>query len=189
MGVAAIGQSMQSDREHSGASASDTEAYRVDKIGSHAKPWVIRFDDSGAVPLGLFHGDSWTAYPTRRLALAAVAHLEVLRERRIKFVRHIVLAAFWAAAAVVAYIVMAVPEQAFQIEWFAVALVAVFFFLNETLEGFLVVIDEGWDRFYEIRTVSRTDRLIARVVFSPFARMRRSEIDVDSGVVRVVDGF
>jgi len=178
---------MQSGRGNSGASAPHTSGYRIDKSGFRDKPWVIRFDESDIIPLGLFRYDSSSAYPTRRMAFAAAAHLEVLRERRIKFVRHVVLATLWAVAAVGAYIVMATPEQAFQVEWFAIALAAAFFCLNETLEGFLVVIDEGWDRFYEIRSVSRVDRLVAGVVFLPFIRARRPENDVDSVAVRVVD--
>jgi len=187
MGVAAIGHVMRSNRGDPGASASHNTGYRIDRIGSVEKPWVVGFDESGVIPLGLFHRDSAKAYPSRRIARAAVVHLEVLRERRIKFVRHVVLAALWLALAVVAYNVMASPGQRFQIEWFAVVLVAAFFFLSETLEGFLVVIDEGWDRFYEIRSVSRTDRFIARLVFLPFARRAPLDADGESPRIRVID--
>ncbi|GMQ99076.1 MAG: hypothetical protein BMS9Abin17_1626 [Acidimicrobiia bacterium] len=187
MGTAAIGQLMHSDRGNPGASASHNTGYRIDKIGSEEEPWVVGLDDPGVIPLGLFSRDFTKAYPTRRLACAAEAHLEVLRERRIKFVRHVVLATVWAVAAVVAYIVMAAPGQPFQVEWFVVAFVAAFFFLSETLEGFLVVIDEGWDRFYEIRRVTRTDRFIARVVFHPFSRRGRPYAEAESPRVRVID--
>jgi len=187
MGTAAIGQLMHSNRGNPGASASHTTGCRIDKIGFEDEPWVVGFDEPGGIPLGLFPRDFRRAYPTRRLARSAEAHLNVLRERRIKFVRHVVLAIVWAVAAVFAYTVMAAPGQPFQVEWFVVALVAAFFFLSETLEGFLVVIDEGWDRFYEIRRVTPTDRFIARVVFDPFSRRGRSHADAEANRVRVID--
>jgi len=187
MGVAAIGHRMHSDEGDLGVSAPHDTGYRIERTGSADKPWVITFGDNAAAPLGLLPRDSGKAYPSLRVARAAATHLEVLRERRIKFVRHVVLAILWAIVAVTAYRIMAAPDQPLQLEWFAVALVAVFFFLNETLEGFLVAIDEGWDRFYEIRSVSRTDRIIARAIFFARAPLTRSSVDADSHSVRVID--
>jgi len=178
---------MHANRGNPGASASHNTGCRTHGHGSEEDPWVVNVDEPGDIPLGLFPRDFLTTYPTRRLARAAELHLEVLRERRIKFARHVVLAGMWAVAAVSAYNVMAAPGQPFQVEWFVASLVAVFFFLSETLEGFLVVIDEGWDRFYEIRRVTSTDRLIARVVFRPFSRRGRSEAEAEISQVRVID--
>lgn len=170
MQAMAIGRGEYFDWGDPRASTSQSNGYRIEKIGPTHRPWVVGFEGYGVVPLGLYSREAGKAYASRKGACAGAVHLEVCRVRRLKLARHIVLSVVFGLAAIAAYVTMAAPTQTYRIELFVLALAAMTLALSEGLEALLIIIDEGWDYLYELRHVSPVDRFIGRIIFSQRGR-------------------
>lgn len=156
---------------------------RIARIGDARSDWSIC---CAVPPIGLWKRDLAKRFTTLTAARAAVVHMEVVRLRRIKQARHLVLTAVFSASAVWSYQIMALPEQWYRVEWFAVATIAVVVALSECLSAFLMVIDDGWDYRYEVPRITVVDRLIARM-FLTYPSRRPHGVAAERSRVWAVD--
>lgn len=137
-------------------------------------------------PIGVWKRDLDKRFSTLGAARAAARHIDVVRLRRVKQARHVVLTCLFSASAIWSYQIMALPEQWYRVEWFAVATIAIVVALSEGLSAFLMVIDDGWDYLYEVPRITIVDRAIARTVLS-YPSRRLHDVIAEPPKVSVVD--
>jgi len=147
------------------------DGYTIECVDSSSMSWSLRLDPSH-LPLGLTPRDSGRRYRNLRSARAAATHLEITRLRRMKFIRHGILAVVSLIASVVSYQMISLPHQGATLEWFAAALITMYIALSESLSGLLLLIDDGWDQRYEVPRITRLDRLCARLFFPKHSTAR-----------------
>jgi hypothetical protein len=101
-----------------------------------------------------------------RTARAAALHLEVVRVRRIKLIRHVTLSIVMLGLSVVFYLTMSAGNEANRLEWFALAGASLVIALSEGIDAFAVVVADGWDYGYQAPRISILDRFVLSVVTS-----------------------
>ena len=140
--------------------------YKITRSG--AKRWSIDFDNSIKALVGRHRApDAWT-FGSLPSARAAALHVEVVRVRRIKLIRHVTLAIVAMGFSFAFYIVMSAGTIVNHLEWFTLASVAMVFALNEGIEGFALLVADGWDHRYEVPHVSMLDRTVSLAVIAIF---------------------
>ena len=127
--------------------------------------WALRVDASLIPPVRRTTSHA-RPYASLQSARAAALHLEVVRIRRIKVIRHITLSLVAFVLSVAFYFTMMSGTAANRLEWFALAGIALVVSLSEGLDAFVLIVADGWDHRYEVPRVTVTDRIVASMVVS-----------------------
>ena len=128
--------------------------------------WFLRVDESLSPPSRQQPTKHERQFASLRSARAAARHLEVVRVRRIKLIRHISLAFAIFAMSVAFYFTMMAGTAANRLEWFALAVISLVVSLSEGLDAFVLLVADGWDHRYEVPEVTVIDRTVTSVVVS-----------------------
>lgn len=103
-------------------------------------------------------------------ARAAALHMEVVRVRHIKLIRHVTLSIVMFGCAVGFYLTMVASTAANRLEWFVLAGAALVAALSEGLDAFVLIVADGWDHRYEVPRLSIIDRFVSSLVVSTMWR-------------------
>jgi hypothetical protein len=118
-------------------------------------------------------------------ARAAALHLEVVRVRRVKLIRHVTLSIVMFGTSIGFYLTMLAGSEVNRLEWFTLSAVAMFVALSEGLDAFVLVVADGWDYRYEVPKLSIIDRFVSLVVISTlWPRPERADTTDDVQKVR-----
>jgi hypothetical protein len=136
--------------------------YRLTRAG--ARRWSMECDASMQPGAGNRRSDEPWVFDSLRSARAAAIHLEVVRVRRIKLIRHATLAIAMFGLSIVFYLTMSAGTEATRLEWFTIAGIALVMSLSESLDAFVLVVADGWDHLYEVPRLTLIDTVVAGVV-------------------------
>ena len=151
----------------------ESAGYQIKRFGTHE--WTINCDRS---ELPTFSGRRSTdirVFGSLKSARAAALHMEVVRIRRLKLIRHVTLSPIALFLSVGSYVTMATGTQANRLEWFVLAGAALYIALSEGVDAFVLLVSDGWDHRYEVPKVTRLDRIISSAVTSDLWRKPMSE--------------
>ena len=147
---------------HETAGAYVCDGYRITR--STEREWMLALDASRIRTVARRGRHRSQSFGALRSARAAALHLEVIRVRRIKRIRHITLAFVMALVSIASYLTMAAGTPARRLEWFAVSSVAIVLAFNEGIDAFVLMVSDGWDHKYEVPRLTVVDRLVACLV-------------------------
>ncbi len=160
--------------------------YRIRRVDAERASWVLEFDGTDAIPLGLRSRDAGRRYRSLRCARAAAVHMEVVRLRRLKLTRHWFLSAVLLTTSVGFYLTMEAADQSSRIEWFLAALAVFVVGFSEGLDGVVILISDGWDHAYDVPRITRIDTWIGRTMARLRTPTSRCDGIEDEPRVRVV---
>jgi hypothetical protein len=138
--------------------------YLITRTGT--RQWSMEVDTSVKPPMRRRPRDDGRSFHSLGSARAAALHLEVVRVRRIKLIRHVTLSMVMFGMSVGFYLTMAAGSEANRLEWFTLSGVAIFAALSEGLDAFVLVVADGWDHRYEVPRLSIVDRVVSFTVIS-----------------------
>jgi hypothetical protein len=142
----------------------ESAGYRIKRSGTHG--WTIRCDPSELPNVTRRGSADMRVFGSLQSARAAALHMELVRIRRLKLIRHVALSLMMLSLSVGFYVAMATGTQTYRLEWFVLAGAALFIGLSEGLDAFVLVVSDGWDHRYEVPRVTALDRIIPFVVTS-----------------------
>jgi hypothetical protein len=126
----------------------------------------MEVDASVKPPIHRRRLDDGRVFPSLKSARAAALHLEVVRVRRIKLIRHMTLSMVMFGMSVGFYLTMVAGTEANRLEWFTLSGVAIFVALSEGLDAFVLIVADGWDHRYDVPRLSIVDRVVSFTVIS-----------------------
>lgn len=138
--------------------------YQITRTGT--RQWTVNVGTSTKPPIHRRRQDDSQVFHSLRSARAAALHLEVVRVRRAKLIRHVTLSMVMLGMSVGFYLAMAAGSQTNRLEWFTLSGVAIFIALSEGLDAFVLMVADGWDRIYEAPKLSIVDRFVSFMVIS-----------------------
>jgi len=141
-----------------------SSGYQITRTG--ARRWAVEVDSSVKPPIRRRRCDDRREFSSLRSARAAALHLEIVRVRRIKLIRHVTLSMFMFAMSVGFYLTMLAGSVTNRLELFTLSGLAIFVALSEGLDAFVLVVADGWDHLYEVPRLSRVDRVVSATVIS-----------------------
>jgi hypothetical protein len=151
----------------------ESAGYQIRRLGAHG--WTISFDSPELPTIARRGSTDIRVFGSLKSARAAALHLELVRIRRLKLIRHVALSLMMFCLSVVSYVAMATGTQSYRLEWFVLAGAALFIGLSEGLDAFVLVVSDGWDHRYEVPKVTTLDRIISLVATSTLWRKPISE--------------
>jgi len=146
----------------------ESAGYQIKRFGTYG--WTIGFDSSELPTIARRGSTDIRVFGSLKSARAAALHMELVRIRRLKLIRHVALSLMMFSLSVVSYVTMASGTLTYRLEWFVLAGAALFVGLSEGLDAFVLVVSDGWDHRYEVPKVTVLDRIISSVVTSTFWR-------------------
>jgi hypothetical protein len=151
----------------------ESAGYRIKRFGTHE--WTIEFDPSELPTLARRRSTDVRVFGSLKSARAGALHMEVVRIRSLKLIRHVTLSLMMLCLSVGSYVTMATGTQTNRLEWFVLAGAALFIGLSEGLDAFVLLVSDGWDHLYEVPKVTALDRIISSAVTSALWRRPISE--------------
>jgi hypothetical protein len=142
----------------------ESAGYRIMRSGTHG--WTVRCDLAALPTVTRRRPADMPVFGSLKSARAAALHMEVVRIRSLKLIRHVALSLMMVSLSVGFYVAMATGTQTYRLEWFVLAGAALFIGLSEGLDAFVLVVSDGWDHRYEVPKVTALDRIIPFVVTS-----------------------
>jgi len=159
-------------------------AYEIRRVGTSR--WSIEVNASLKPTLGHRDSDDVRLFNSLRSARATALHLEVVRVRRIKLIRHVTLSIVMLGLSVAFYSAMSAGTEVNRLELFTLAAVSVFVALSESLDAFVLLVADGWDHRYEVPKLSRLDKYVSLAVISALWRKPRSRTSCQQSNVRTL---
>jgi hypothetical protein len=138
--------------------------YQISPVGSGQ--WSLEADPSLKPPVRQGSSDDAGIFKSLKSARAAALHLEIVRVRRAKLIRHVTLSIVAFGLSVAFYLTMSASSETNRLEWFVLAGAALFIALSEGLDAFVLLVEDGWDYRYEVPKLSMLDRSVSSVVIS-----------------------
>jgi len=146
----------------------ESAGYQIKRFGTHG--WTIYCDRPELPTVARRGSTDIRVFSSLKSARAAALHMELVRIRRLKLIRHVTLSLMMLCLSVGSYVTMATGTQTNRLEWFVVAGAALFVGLSEGLDVFVLVVSDGWDHRYEVPKVTVLDRIISSAATSTFWR-------------------
>lgn len=161
------------------------DGYRIDRIREGRILWLLHFDDTAAVPAG-FRPDAveWK-YRSLPSAKAAAIHVEMLRRRRVKIMRHAFWGVVFGLAALLVFATLGDVGRNARLAAFVIGLVCTGLALREMTHGIIMYSSGSWDYLYEAPHVTAIDTQIARFLVHLAPNPHDPDPDPD-GTVRIV---
>jgi hypothetical protein len=160
-----------------------SSGYLITRMGP--AQWVLHVDASLIPPGKRPRTKHERPFASLRSARAAALHLEVVRVRRIKLIRHTSLAIAMFAMSVAFYVTMMAGTAANRLELFTLAGVSLVVSLSEGLDAFVLLVADGWDHRYEVPRVTVIDRTVTSAVVSTlWPKVRQVSISEQMASVR-----
>jgi hypothetical protein len=158
------------------------DGYRIEPAGGRPKGgWVVYVDEPQHPVIDSIDPARFTSL---KAAKAAAIHHRVLATRRIKLVRHIVLAFVLFTIAVPAFAMMGPGTSTRRVAFFVVGLGVLLLALREVVDLLMLVFSTGWDYAYDMPQVSRLDAAVADIATAIVRAPGAVDFD-DSGPPRV----
>ena len=159
--------------------------YEITRRG--ASQWSIQVDSTLKPPLRRPRSnDEWT-FRSLKSARAAALHLEIVRVRRVKLIRHVTLSIVTFGLAVGCYLTMTAAAEMNQLSWFVLSGFALVASLSEGLDAFVLVVSDGWDYRYEVPKLSVLDRSVSFLIVSTlWPKPKSVEASLEPVSVRVL---
>lgn len=138
------------------------DGYRIDRIREGRIRWLLHFDDRGRVPAG-FRPDAveWK-YDSMASAKAAAIHVEMLRRRRVKIMRHAFMGVLLGLVALLVFASLGDVGRNARLAMFIFGLVCTGLALREMTHGIIMYSSGSWDYLYEAPHLTTLDTQIAR---------------------------
>ena len=137
------------------------DGYRIDPARGHPPGgWVLHADDPAHPVISSIDN---SRFKSLKAAKAAAIHHRMLATRRVKLIRHAVVAALAALVAIPAFALMGPGESTRRVAFFAVGLVLVFVAMRELVGMVVIVFSDGWDYAYDMPRVTWIDAVVADV--------------------------
>lgn len=146
--------------------------YQITRAG--AKRWSMELDTSLIPPVVQRRSSEARMFRSLRSARAAALHLEAVRIRRIKLIRHVSLSIVLFGLSVGFYLTMSAGSETNGLEWFTLSAIALVLALSEGLDVFVLPVADGWDRRYDVPRISTVDRVVSHMVLSTVWPKRRT---------------
>ena len=146
----------------------ESAGYQIKRLGTHE--WTIAIDSPELPTVARRGSTDVRVFGSLKSACAEALHMELVRIRRLKLIRHVTLSIMMLCLSVGSYVTMATGAQTNRLEWFVLAGAALFVGLSEGLDAFVPLVSDGWDHSYEVPKVTALDRIISSAVTSTFWR-------------------
>jgi hypothetical protein len=118
-------------------------------------------------------------------AKAAAIHHRILVIRRMKLIRHSILAILGCLVAIPAFAMMGPGTSTRRVAFFMVGLVVLLLTLRELVGVLMIVFSQGWDSGYDVPRLTVIDRVTVSVA-STVGHASVAPTDAEAGAVHVV---
>jgi len=159
------------------------DGYRIEPESRHR--WLLTLDDPRIRMIVGRRFQAGRTFGSLRSARAAALHLEVVKVRRIKLIRHVTVSIVMIGLSVAFYLTMSAGTETSRLEWFGLAGAALVLALREGVDAFALAVADGWDHRYEVPRISMVDRIVSSAVVA--ALWRKGDVpSLEEPAVRVI---
>ena len=149
------------------------DGYRIDPAnGPQPGGWVLRVDEPEHPVLPSIDAQRFRSLKS---AKAAAMHHRVLTIRRMKLIRHSLLAFLGCLLAIPAFAMMGPGTSTRRVAFFAVGLVVLLLTLREMVGVLMIVFSQGWDYGYDLPRLTSVDRFVV----SAATRLGHASVEPD----------